>query len=93
MFIKRKEAPRVQITFQSKMIVKNESKKSVKVFASEKKKRCQICCKKLKVFEKNLCSCGVNVCMKHLSRSEHDCKLQKKILQLVKVVAPKISMI
>lgn len=58
-----------------------------------KKKRipkCVVCNKALKVFERNLCSCKLGVCMRHAQRILHGCPNEKNVVELVKVVAPKI---
>lgn len=56
----------------------------------KKKKRCVMCRKRLKVFERNLCSCGKDVCLKHVQRSLHDCPLNLDKVLMEKVDAPKI---
>lgn len=50
----------------------------------------QVCNKVLKVFERNLCSCQLNVCIGHPRRILHGCPDEKYVVELVKVVAPKI---
>lgn len=64
----------------------NPSKKITK-----KRHKCVVCNKVLKIFERNLCSCKLNVCMKHKARDLHDCPDEtKERVALVKVVAPKV---
>lgn len=53
--------------------------KKVASTSMNKKKSCKVCKKKLKIFEYNLCSCGENVCIKHVNRNLHDCKKRMKI--------------
>lgn len=65
--------------------------------ACNKKKtrpRCVVCNKALKIFERNLCSCKLHVCMQHKVRVLHNCpdKTKGKVA-LVKVVAPKVMKI
>jgi len=79
-----------------------------KVVYINKKKSCKVCNKKLKIFEYNLCSCGENVCIKHVNRNLHDCKKRRKItvsnisndkssnemdIKLVKITPPKVDKI
>ena len=53
--------------------------------------KCVVCNKLLKVFERNLCSCKLNVCMKHKQRILHGCPdSSSKAGNLVKIVAPKV---
>ena len=52
--------------------------------------KCAVCNKLLKVFERNLCSCKHNVCMKHKQRLLHGCPDAKDAGNLIKVVAPKV---
>lgn len=66
---------------------KKKSKKS----SGKTRPRCVVCNKFLKVFERNLCSCKLNVCMKHKQRLLHECPDSKSHAKnLVKVVAPKV---
>jgi len=53
-------------------------------------KRCIVCRKKLKVFEKNLCSCGKDVCISHMTKSRHDCVKVVKVKQQERIVALKV---
>jgi len=55
--------------------------------------KCIVCSKKLKVTEKNLCSCAKNICMKHKERKAHDCNFQSKTVTYDKVIADKINKI
>lgn len=70
------------------------------------KRSCKVCKKKLKIFEFNLCSCGENVCIKHVNRNLHDCKKRRKMtvssssddlnemnIKLVKITSPKVDKI
>lgn len=57
---------------------------------TEKCRKCVVCRKVLKVFERNLCSCNLNVCMKHKERVEHGCPDGWTTQDMVKVVAPKV---
>lgn len=52
--------------------------------------KCVVCNKLLKVFEMKLCSCKLNVCMKHKQRVEHACPDVGGTREMVKVVAPKV---
>lgn len=66
------------------------AKVSAKVSAKQRPK-CVVCNKLLKVFEKNLCSCKLSVCMKHKQRRLHRCPDGAGVSpDLVKVVAPKV---
>jgi hypothetical protein len=59
----------------------------------KKRPRCVVCDKYLKLFERNLCSCKRDVCMKHRQRTQHGCADVAKSVKrekLAKVVAPKI---
>jgi len=83
--------------------------KELKKISKKKTRSCIICHKKLKVFEYNLCSCGENVCIKHVNRNLHDCKKIRKIvlsksgdnlndlndfdIKLTKIASPKIDKI
>ena len=59
--------------------------------SSKTRPKCVVCNKLLKVFERNLCSCKLNVCMKHKQRLLHGCPDSNTITgNLVKVVAPKV---
>ena len=62
--------------------------KHQKVF--KKKTKCIVCNKVLKVFERNLCSCKLHVCMKHKLRLLHRCPDDVVAKDLIKVVAPKV---
>ena len=53
-------------------------------------KRCEVCNKKLMVFETNLCSCGMDVCIKHSDRIAHKCHMNKKTKLDDPVIAVKI---
>ena len=55
----------------------------------ERRPKCVVCSKFLKVFEKNLCSCQLTVCIRHAQRFLHACPDEESV-KLVKVVAPKI---
>ena len=57
---------------------------------TEARPKCIVCKKFLKVFEKNLCSCKLNVCMKHKQRILHGCPDSNTKPILVKIVAPKV---
>lgn len=58
---------------------------------SEPRPKCVVCNKLLRVFERNLCSCKLNVCMKHKQRLLHECPdSNTNTGNLVKVVAPKV---
>lgn len=55
------------------------------------KPKCVVCNKQLKLFEVNLCSCGLDVCVRHAERSLHGCPNgRQRVEELVKVVAPKV---
>ena len=56
----------------------------------EARPKCIVCNKFLKVFERNLCSCKLNLCMKHKQRILHDCPDSNPKPNLVKIVAPKV---
>lgn len=55
------------------------------------RQRCVVCKKILKIFEINLCSCKLSVCMKHKTKFLHDCPEETNgSVALVKFVAPKV---
>ena len=56
----------------------------------ETRPKCIVCKKFLKVFETNLCSCELNVCMKHKQRIEHACPDVGGVQEMAKIVAPKV---
>jgi hypothetical protein len=64
----------------------NSSKNKIKA-------KCVVCGKKLKVIEKNLCSCGSDVCMVHRNKFDHDCK--HGMVQCIgdKIIASKVQKI
>ena len=57
------------------------------------KRKCIVCGKKLKIIEKDLCSCGADVCMIHRNKFDHDCK--NGMVQGIgdKIIASKIQKI
>ncbi|CAM9255638.1 unnamed protein product [Sphacelaria rigidula] len=70
-----------------------DEKKSCKPFKTPTQRtKCVVCGKVLKVFERNLCSCKLNVCMKHKQRVEHGCPDAGRHhhQEMDKVVAPKV---
>lgn len=74
--------------FTIKNMAKEELNKKRK-----KKKKCVVCKKNLKVIETNLCSCKLNVCMKHRNRNSHRCELSVKMEEMEKIVAVKVNKI
>jgi len=58
-------------------------------------KYCSICGTKLKVFERvGLCSCSMDLCVKHKNRSDHQCVNGRKPIPLPpKVDGVKVSVI
>lgn len=61
------------------------------VSKAKQRPKCVVCNKLLKVFERNLCSCKLSVCMKHKQRVLHRCPDGSGVSRdLVKVVAPKV---
>lgn len=73
------------------VLKKSQSSRHLSTFVAKVNKRpkCVVCNKVLKIFERNLCSCQVAVCIKHAQRVLHACP-ESEPVKLVKVVAPKI---
>ena len=59
----------------------------------KKKSRCIICNRHLKVFETKLCSCLINVCMKHRNKLDHNCSEGLEYMSLDKITSLKINKI
>ena len=64
------------------------------------KEKCNVCKKKLNTFTLFECECGQILCVKHLSKTEHICKINQKIqhqeklkIQLPKIVKEKFTKI
>lgn len=77
---------------KQKILMKNQRMKTSKPQRVKKQRpKCVVCNKVLKVFERNLCSCKIPVCMSHKQRLLHACPLQTTgKVDLVKIVAPKV---